>query len=521
MRELTLNELTLEQKIGMLICARGFVDEADKSFILEMVKNRSLGGIQMCFFDGYKEFIEEVKKAADYPILICGDMENGYPGGKYRFPYPMGVASSQDMKFAYDLGRVTAIEAKKDGVNVAWGPVADLAVKDAVCKCGRCFGDDPEFVARFAIEMIKGFTDEGMIVTLKHFPDGSDVKIDTHMQVGNSLLTEEELVERDIVPYLRAMEEIDLPGIMTIHKIFENIDPDYPATLSPKVIDIIRKRGFDGIIMTDSLAMMAIVQNYGESECCGLSIKAGCDMVLPNYRLSLKESYDYLMSSYKRGVFDDARLNDAVRHVLEAQHKVTKPASCTEVPPELENIVEIAKKKSISFIGRNDAVTPALNPNTKKLFVLFHENSYPEEVQSRELEATNLYSYDKVLRKKEEFLNAFPGSGAILINEFPNQAEIERVCNEISKYDETIFYIFCKTTSYLGSDDITKRAESLIKANLNKTAAIIHIGNPYELQKFEGAERILTSVYGTDCDKYIIQALKGEFVPNGKITVTL
>ena len=286
MKELKLSELTIEQKIGLLICARGYVDENDKQFILEMVKKKSLGGIQMCYFPGYREFMEEVREAADYPLLICADMENGYLGGNYRFPYPMGVASSQDMKFAYDLGRVTAIEAKKDGVNVAWGPVADLAVKGAVCRTGRCFGEDPEFVARFAIAMIKGYTDEGMIVTLKHYPDGDDVLIDTHMQIGVSQLTEEELINRDIVPYLRTMEEIDLPGIMTIHKIFEKIDPDYPATLSPKVIDIIRKKGFDGIIMTDSLAMMAIVQNYGESECCGLSIKAGCDMVLPNYRLS-------------------------------------------------------------------------------------------------------------------------------------------------------------------------------------------------------------------------------------------
>lgn len=521
MTELNLNELSIEQKIGLLICARGYVDENDKAFILEMVKKKSLGGIQMCHFPGYKEFMVELRALADYPILICGDMENGYLGGEYRFPYPMGVASSQDMDFAYNLGRVTAIEAKRDGVNVAWGPVADLAVKGAVCRTGRCFGEDPEFVAKFAAAMIKGYTDEGMIVTLKHFPDGSDVKIDTHMQVGVSHLTEEDLLKRDIIPYLRAMEKVDLPGIMTIHKIFEKIDPDYPATLSPKVIDIIRRKGFDGIIMTDSLAMMAIVQNYGESEVCGLSIKAGCDMVLPNYRLSLKESYDYLMSSFNRGIFDEARLNDAVRHVLEAQRKTMKPASTTSVPDELKNIVEEAKKKSICFIPGKEGIKPALNPETRKLFVLFHENMYAETEQSRELEATYLYSKDKVLAKKEVFLKEFPGCGVVLINEFPNQAEIEKVCDEISKYDEVIFYIFCKTSSYLGSDNITTRAESLIKANLNKASAVIHIGTPYELEKYKGAVRILTSVYGTDCDEYLIEALKGEFVPEGKITVSI
>lgn len=520
MKKLNLNDLTIEQKIGQLIVARGYINEEDKKFIIDMAKKKCVGGVQMCFRDGYKNFINELKDAIDYPMLICADMENGYPGGKYRFPYPMGIATSGDMEFAYNLGRVTAIEAKKDGVNVAWGPVLDLAVKDSVCRIGRCFGDDIDFVSKFATEMIKGFQDEGMIVTAKHFPDGSDVKCDTHMQIGISKMTEEELIKKDIAPYIEVMKNADLSGIMTIHKIFEKIDPDYPATLSPKVINIIRKLGFDGIIMTDSLAMMAIVQNYGEKECLGLAIKAGCDMLLPNYRLSFKESYQYLMDAYKNGVFTEERLNDAVRHVIEAQNKTLKPASTTEVPDELKNIVEEAKKKSICMIKNKD-VEDKLSDDTRKLFVLFHENSYSGEQISRELEVSQLYSKDNVLKKKEKFLKEFPNSEVVLINEFPNQFEIEMVCDKISKYDEVIFYIFCKTSSYLGSDEITRRAESLIKANLDKASAIIHVGNPYELEKFKGAKKIITTVYGADCDDYIIEALKGNFVPCGKITVDI
>ncbi|MBE7020197.1 MAG: glycoside hydrolase family 3 protein [Ruminococcaceae bacterium] len=519
--ELKLEQLSVEQKIGQLICVRGYVDEDDKKFILDMIKKKSVGAIQMTFREERRAFIKEALAAADYPLLVCADMENGYPGGQIRYPYPLGIASSGDMEFAYNLGRVTAIEAKRDGVNVAWGPVVDVALKDSVCRVGRCFGDDPEYISEFAISMIKGFSDEGMLVTMKHFPDGSDVKIDTHMQVGISHLTKEELLKKDIIPYLRAMEKVQLPGIMTVHKIFEKIDPEFPATMSPEVISIIREAGFDGIIMTDSLAMMAIVQNYGESECCGLSIKAGCDMVLPNYRLSFKESYEYLMDSYKRGVFDEERLNDAVRHVLEAQKKASKPATTSEVPEELKNIVEEAKKKSICFLSSDNKYTPKLDDNTKKLFVMFHENLYDVDGISRELEASYLYSKDSVLEKKEKFIKEFKGSDAVLINEFPNQLEIERVCDEISKYDEVIFYIFCKTSSYLGSDNITKRAESLIKANLDKCAAVIHIGNPYEIEKYKGAKRVINHVYGTDCDDYIIDVLKGNFKPTGKITVDI
>ena len=58
--ELKLSGLTVEQKIGQLICARGYINEDDKKFILEMVKKKCVGGIQMGFRDGCKEFIDEV-----------------------------------------------------------------------------------------------------------------------------------------------------------------------------------------------------------------------------------------------------------------------------------------------------------------------------------------------------------------------------------------------------------------------------------------------------------------------------
>ena len=265
---------------------------------------------------------------------------------------------------------------------------------------------------------------------------------------------------------------------------------------------------------------MANVPNYGEKECLGLSINAGCDMVLPNYRLSFKVSYEYLMEAYKKGVFTEERLNEAVRRVIEAQKKTMKPATANEVPDQLKNIVEDAIKKSICVIKDED-VSQELSKDTKKLFVFFHENLYDVEGMSKELEVSQLYSRESVLKKKEKFLNKFPDSEAVLINEFPNQYEIENVCDLASKYDEVIFYIFCKTSSYLGSDCITKRAESLIKANLPKTSAIIHVGNPYEIEKYKGAKRVFTTVYGTECDDYLIDALLGNFEPCGKMIVDI
>lgn len=521
MKELDIAKMSLEQKIGQLIVVRSFKDEEDKNYILDMVKKGCVGGVQMWNTDEYQEFIAEVKTNASYPILICADMEWGYIGGKLKYPYAIGISSLNDPEVAYNLGRATAVEAKKDGVNVCWGPVLDIANEGALCKISRCFADNVETVSEFAVSMIKGFQDEGMIVTAKHFPGGSDITSDCHINTEASKMTEEELLNKDLIPYLNAMKEADLTGIMTGHVLFENIDNKYIASLSKKVIDIIRKQGFDGIIMTDSLAMMAIVQNYGEKECLGLAINAGNDMVLPNYRLTFKESFEYLLEAYNNKVFSEERLNDAVRHVLNAQHKTLKNASLKQVSLELEKSVDDANKKCITAIVK-DGYDIKLSDNSKKLFVLLSENKYEGITgSSRELVDRNLFSYEKVLEKKKEILKEFPNSEVIILNEFPHYLETEAVCKKIAEYDETVFFTFCLGSCYVASDGITERVENIINLNKEKISAVIHIGNPYEVKKFKDIKRVINVPYGAKCDKYIYETLKGNFVPCGKFPVDL
>ena len=58
MKELNINELTVEQKIGQLICVRKFIDKDDEAFIFDMLRKKAVGAIQVNYFDGVKEFIK-------------------------------------------------------------------------------------------------------------------------------------------------------------------------------------------------------------------------------------------------------------------------------------------------------------------------------------------------------------------------------------------------------------------------------------------------------------------------------
>lgn len=521
MEKLTIDNMTLEQKIGHLIISRGFVNEEDKEFFLEMVDKRAVGGLQVRYYEGCEKLISEIKKRAGYPLLICADMEHGFPGSKLKIPSQMAISSTGDPKFAYEVAKVTAIEAKKSGYNVVWGPVVDLADEGMLCKISRCFGDDVDVVSEYAGEMVRAYQEEGMVCTAKHFPGGSDTFVDQHMEPGISNFSKEDLLNKDIRPYIDIANKIGLSGIMTCHTYFDKIDPVNMASMSKTVIDIIREQGFTGVIMTDSLAMMAIIQKYGEKECLIQAIAAGNDMVLPNYRLSFKESFDSLLEGYNKGIITEERLNEAVKRVLKAQELTLKEPSQTELNDYQKNIVEELNKKSLCSIVK-DGVNLKLSSDTKKLIVLLCENEYPDVVdESHELERVNWYFKENVEIQKEEFKKIFPDAEFFILKEFPNQIEIENLCVAISKADEVIFRTFCRATSYISSDCLTERVKYIIKANKDKVSAVIHLGNPYELKNFKYIPRLFLGQTGGNNDFYALKALKGEFVPTGKIPVKL
>lgn len=519
MKELVLEELSIEQKIGQLLTVRGFLDDNDRSFVYEMLEKKAVGAVQVRYTPNCHQLISEIKSHADYPVLIVSDMECGFPGSKLHIPCQMGISATGDENVAYEFGRVTAIEAKKCGYNMVWSPVVDIAKEGALCKNNRCFSDDVETVSKYACAMIRGFLDEGMMCTAKHFPGGSDLTDDGHITEKISHMTEEELIKKDLIPYIAAMKEANLPGIMSGHNIFANIDGSNNTTFSSKIIGIIRKLGFDGLMVTDSLAMMSIARKYGAGECIPKAIAAGNDNVLPNYRLSFRESYNYMMEGYKKGIITEERINEAVRRMIAAQHITLRHASSCEVSEQQKEIISnISKKALCALTKKGESVS--LDMNTKKLFVLLCENTYPEtDGESLELMIPDWFSRKNMEAKKQTLLNTFQNSKVIIMNEFPNQLEIEDVCVAMADADETIFFTFCRQSSYLASDSLTKRVEYVIKSNIDEISTVVHIGSPYELKKFKGAKRILFGVPGGECAEYAIKALTGEFIPSGNLPV--
>lgn len=516
-RNLKLEALSDEQRVGMLLCARSLQRPENLEYALRLIKNHSLGCVQVPISDKTPEIIRAIKEVADYPILIINDMEQGYPRSELPRIPAMTLAACGRPEYYRAFARAIVATAKAEGFNGTWGPIVDVLHGDAPCRVSRMFGDTPEKVIEANREIAGVFKKYGFMSTAKHYPGGDYGPYDTHMTEGISHDTKDELLSLALVPYLELMREGLLPSIMTGHEVLDQIDPDYPASASKKVIDIIREQGFDGVAFTDSLAMMGILQKYGEENIMGICVAAGNDIVLPNYRTSVEKSFEYLLQNYRDGAFTKERLDEAARRVLTLQASIGELAD--EIPTLTSEDVELIKSAARDCITAitDKGVSASLdNVGKRRLFVIVTPMGFKDDGLSDEVTMGAWYFPKRIAAK---IMSEFPDSEIVFVPEYATQYENEKVLLAATKHDEVVFVTFCITSAYLGTDCMTRRTEALINAlSLSgKVKALVHFGNPYAVLPINHLPRVILGYTAPKSHDYAIEVLSGKIEAKGKL----
>lgn len=521
MQNLRIEDLSTEQKLGMLLCARRF-EESDIEEIIEMIKNHSLGCLQLSPFN--EEINKRILAEADYPILVFNDTERKFQTSGLPSIPALALAATDNPEYYHSFARGVSCFAKEAGFTGTWGPIIDILPGDGPCAVARTFSDTPEGVVKVTQEIAKVFKQNHYLSTGKHYPGSpkrkeGEIGIDSHMTSRKSEMTVDDILNYTILPYLSLKEKGLLPCVMVGHQQCPNIDPDgYPASLSKKTIDVLRNAGYDGLIFTDSFAMMAILQQFGEENIYGMAINAGNDIVLPNYRTSVKDCYNFLKKNYENGAFTEERLNDAVRHVLEAMEFVGQtpenPSPFTE--QDRINLDNVARD-CITAIT-DEGVDAKLPENNERLFVVMTEVPGATDIDGPEVDLGSWYNPETIIEKiKAEF----PEATVQTISEYSNSVENERLCVAATKHKEVVFVTFCTTTSYLGTDCMTRRAETIINAIVNsgKVSTIVHFGNPFALKKIQHIPRKILGYTIPESQVYAIDVLKGNVEAKGKLPI--
>lgn len=292
----------LDTMIGQMLMAgfRGYtVDE--KSPVARDIRDYHLGGVVLFDYDvalgkaernikspeQVRTLNATLQSMAETPLFIAVDQEGGRVQrlkkayGFHETPSAENICASGEFKVrtsAYMIGSTLSAA----GFNLDFAPVADVNVNPespAIGAIGRSFSSDPQKVTRCSELFMGELKRSDVLSCMKHFPGHGSAGADSHHGLTD---VTETWTESELIPY-RELIKAQLPTmIMTAHIFNAKLDPDYPATLSHKVITgILRTElGYDGVVVTDDMNMKAITSFYGRTEAIRLAINAGADILL-------------------------------------------------------------------------------------------------------------------------------------------------------------------------------------------------------------------------------------------------
>lgn len=233
-----------------------------------------------------------------------------------RYDSMEAVGNTGDPQNAYEAGLAIGTYLQEYGLNVDFAPVADVNTNPNNVVIGdRAFGSDPQLVSDMVNAAIDGFHEAGIITSIKHFPGHGDTTGDTHDGYVAVTKSWEELKNCELIPFIAALDNTDM--VMAAHITLPNITTDgLPASLSHEILTekLRGELGYQGVIVTDSLSMGAIIQNYSPLESVKTAFLAGADILLMPQNFT--EGFDGLVAAIETGEISEERLNESVLRIL-------------------------------------------------------------------------------------------------------------------------------------------------------------------------------------------------------------
>jgi beta-N-acetylhexosaminidase len=237
-------------------------------------------------------------------------------GDATRFPSFMSAGAADDPRLTRSAYAAGGRELRGLGFTADFAPVADVTVGAADPVIGsRSASADPRLVAEQVVPAAEGLLSGGVAPVVKHFPGHGSVTADSHETLPVQRRSLRQLRRADLVPFAAAVEA-GLPAIMTGHLDVRAVDPGMPSSLSRRVTTGLLRRdlGFEGVVVTDSLEMGAVIRRFSGAEAAVRALRAGADVVLmpPDPRAAR----DGIVRAVRRGDLSRAGLRLAAARTI-------------------------------------------------------------------------------------------------------------------------------------------------------------------------------------------------------------
>lgn len=125
-----------------------------------------------------------------------------------------------------------------------------------------------------------------------------------------------QLAANDFLPF-QAGINAGATSVLVSHNVVQSIEDNVPASLSPKVHEVLRETlNFQGIIMTDDLSMDAISEYSGSSDPAVLAVAAGNDLICTT---DFTTQIPAVIEAVENGNLTESQIDAAVLRILDAK----------------------------------------------------------------------------------------------------------------------------------------------------------------------------------------------------------
>ena len=347
----TKNNQELKDKISQMIIV-GFNGEelVENSQIYNDITKLHIGGVilfnknaqnpnikkNIKDFDQLKQLTMDLQSISKIPLFIAIDQEGGKVS-RLNDNFDVSRLSQQQLGNNNDLeltkkeAEKTANTLKQLGININFAPCVDLSINKnstIIAQKGRAFSDNPEIVINNAEKFIEAHSSLNILPVLKHFPGHGSAEGDTHNGYVDITNTYQEI---EMEPYKKLLAKYKNVGVMVAHLFNNNIDKNYPLSLSYNNINNNLKKNlnFDGLIFSDDLQMKALTKQFSWQDIIINAVNAGNDILLIannlNYDPNIAEkTTNIILKAIENKQISIERIEESYYKIMKIKSKLQK-----------------------------------------------------------------------------------------------------------------------------------------------------------------------------------------------------
>lgn len=519
-----IDKMTLSQKIGQMFIV-GFNSTTLNSSLSNAIKNYNMGNViylahnvsSPTTLTALSNNIQNAFVASNtVPGFISIDQEGGRVArlvdGGTHFISQMAMGATNNYNNAYLEGIAIGKELDSYGINMNFAPVLDVNNNPDNPIIGiRSYSDNPILASLYGKNMFLGLQESNVIGCSKHFPGHGNTSVDSHYGLPTITSSKEELYKTELAPFISSISN-GIDAIMTTHIIFSAIDPNYPATLSSKVLtELLREElGYEGLIVTDGMGMAAITKYFGTPSQTGVqAVKAGVDILTYTSINEPIEAHQAIIEAVRNGEITEERINESVRRILLA--KLEYGILDNYIKEDIDRTEMLKEHEELNLRFAMESLTLAKGEfngldSTKSTLIISPTTTWD---LGSNLANNSFGCYAANYLKQ----NGHTKCDYSVVSTNISSTESTNILNSLNKYDQIVVaFSNVKTSNYSKSAAFIKQLTSK-----HNNVIVIALDTPYDIIAYDQNVKNYICVYGYQKATVIALSkyLNGEFVATG------